>query len=64
MAIPDQETDNILVTTCDADSKFPPQYIAALTHQYLKQNRPALTTIYQSPLFYNWKLDGLSFFTR
>ncbi len=64
MAIGVDETDNILVTTCDADSKFPPQYIAALTYKYLLENRPALSTIYQSPLFYNWKLDGLSFITR
>jgi cellulose synthase/poly-beta-1,6-N-acetylglucosamine synthase-like glycosyltransferase len=64
MGIADDETDNILVTTCDADSKFPPQYIAALTSKYLKENRPSLTTIYQSPLFYNWKLDSLSFVTR
>ncbi|CAF1084614.1 unnamed protein product [Adineta steineri] len=64
MAIDVNETDNILVTTCDADSKFPPQYIAALTYKYLKENRPALNTIYQAPLFYNWKLDGLSFITR
>ena len=64
MEIGIEETDNILVTTCDADSKFPPQYIAALTFKYLQENRPALTTIYQPPLFYNWKLDGLSFITR
>ncbi|CAF4076685.1 unnamed protein product [Rotaria sp. Silwood2] len=64
MNIADDEMDNILVTTCDADSKFLPQYIAALTSKYLKENRPALSTIYQSPLFYNWKLDGLSFVTR
>ena len=64
MGITDDDMDNILVTTCDADSKFPPQYIAALTSKYLKESRPALSTIYQSPLFYNWKLDGLSFVTR
>ena len=64
MGLDDNETDNILVTTCDADSRFPPQYIAALTCKYLKENRPALTTIYQSPLFYNWKLDSLSCVTR
>jgi cellulose synthase/poly-beta-1,6-N-acetylglucosamine synthase-like glycosyltransferase len=64
MKIVDSDTDNILVTTCDADSKFPPQYVAALTSKYLKENRPALTTLYQSPLFYNWKLDGASFVTR
>ncbi|CAF2060155.1 unnamed protein product [Rotaria magnacalcarata] len=64
MAITEDEMDNILVTTCDADSKFPRQYIAALTSKYLKENRPGLTTIYQPPLFYNWKLDSLSFVTR
>ncbi|CAF4745636.1 unnamed protein product [Rotaria socialis] len=62
--ITDDEMDNILVTTCDADSKFPPQYTAALSSKYLKENRPALSTIYQLPLFYNWKLDSLSFATR
>jgi hypothetical protein len=64
MAIVDDEIDKILVTTCDADSKFPPQYIAALISKYLKENRLSLTTIYQSPLFYNWKSDSLSFVTR
>ena len=64
MNIQDHEMDYVLVTTCDADSKFPSNYIAALTCQYLKEKCPALTTIYQSPLFYNWKLDGLSFVTR
>ncbi|CAF3566079.1 unnamed protein product [Rotaria sp. Silwood1] len=62
--VADDDMKNILVTTCDADSKFPPNYIAALTWKYLQENQPALTTIYQSPLFYNWKLDSLSFITR
>ncbi|CAF1306414.1 unnamed protein product [Adineta ricciae] len=56
--------DHILITTCDADSQFHRQYIAALTYQYTKTHYPALTTLYQPPLFYNWNLDGLSFFTR
>ena len=60
----DDDMKNILVTTCDADSKFPSEYIAALTWKYLQENQPALTTIYQAPLFYNWKLDSLSFVTR
>lgn len=61
----DQENgDNILITTCDADSQFHRHYIAALTYQYVKDNYPALTTLYQPPLFYNWNLDSLSFFTR
>ena len=64
MNIPDHETDYVLITNCDADSKFPPNYIAALTCQYLTEHCPSLTTIYQSPLFYNWKLDSLSFITR
>ena len=56
--------DDILITTCDADSQFHRHYIAALTYQYIKDKQPALKTIYQPPLFYNWNLDGLSFFTR
>lgn len=62
--IQEYEMDYVLVTTCDADSKFPSNYIATLTCQYLKEKCPPLTTIYQSPHFYNWKLDGLSFVTR
>ena len=64
MNLDDRDMDHVLVTTCDADSKFPPNYIAALTYQYLKEKCPAFTTIYQSPLFYNWKLDSLSCVTR
>jgi len=62
--IDEDDMKNILVTTCDADTKFPPEYIAALTNKYLQENQPALTTIYQAPLFYNWKLDSLSFVVR
>ena len=64
MNIDKNDTDNILITTCDADSKFPRHYLAALTARYLKENRPALTTIYQSPLFCNWKLDQSLCITR
>lgn len=46
MGIDDHQIDNILVTTCDADSRFPPQYISALTSKYLQENRLALSTIY------------------
>ncbi|CAF2349211.1 unnamed protein product [Rotaria sp. Silwood2] len=59
-----ENNDHILITTCDADSQFHHHYIAALTYQYIKDNYPALTTIYQPPLFYNWNLDASSFFTR
>lgn len=55
-------TDHILVTTCDADSQFHRHYIAALTYQYIRDSCPALTTLYQPPLFYN--LDASAFFTR
>lgn len=58
------DTDKILVTTCDADSQFHRQYIAALTYQYIQDRYPALTSIYQPPLFYNWNLDASAFFTR
>ena len=64
MDISDMDSDYVLITTCDADSRFPPQYIAALTQKYLSEKCPALTTIYQAPLFYNCKLDGLSCVTR
>ncbi len=59
-----ENADHILITTCDADSQFHRHYIAALTYQYIKDKYPALTIIYQPPLFYNWNLDSLSFFTR
>jgi hypothetical protein len=59
-----ENEDYILITTCDADSQFHRHYIAALTYQYIKDKYPALTTLYQPPLFYNWNLDSLSFFTR
>lgn len=60
----ESDGDYILVTTCDADSQFHRQYIAALTYQYVNEQYPARAAIYQPPLFYNWNLDGLSFFTR
>ena len=59
-----ENSDHILITTCDADSQFHRHYIAALTYQYITDKYPALTTIYQPPLFYNWNLDSLAFFTR
>ena len=58
------DEDKILITTCDADSQFHRQYIAALTYQYIEDHYPAMKTIYQPPLFYNWNLDASAFFTR
>ncbi|CAF3549949.1 unnamed protein product [Rotaria sordida] len=42
MNVADDDMKNILVTTCDADSKCPPDYIAALTWKYLQENQPIL----------------------
>jgi len=53
----------IVVTTCDADSKFHPKYIETLTSRFLKEENPD-TAIFQAPLLYNWGLDGTSFVTR
>ena len=59
-----ENSDHVLITTCDADSQFHRHYIAALTYQYIEDNYPALSCIYQPPLFYNWNLDASAFFTR
>ncbi|CAF2562695.1 unnamed protein product [Rotaria sp. Silwood2] len=56
MAFALSDMENILVTTCDVDSKFPPNYTAALTLKYQQENKPALSTIYQRLCFTieNW----------
>ena len=53
----------IIITTCDADSKFHPKYMEALSFKYAttKDNQAA---VFQAPLLYNWNLDALSFVTR
>ena len=53
----------IIVTTCDADSKFHPKYIEALTSRYVNEKTPH-NVVFQAPLLYNWGLDGASFVTR
>ncbi|ESP03073.1 hypothetical protein LOTGIDRAFT_110745, partial [Lottia gigantea] len=55
--------ENILVTTCDADSQFPNNYTYALCQKFTETNYKH-STIFQAPLFYNWGLDGASFVTR
>ena len=57
------DTDNLVITTCDADTKFHPQFFNALTEQYLAAKDPH-QCLYQSPLLYNWRLDEASVVTR
>ena len=55
--------ERIIVTTCDADSYFHPNYISALTSKFLQEKTPH-AVIFQAPLFYNWGLDRVCFVTR
>ena len=36
----DVNTDNLIVTTCDADSKFHPRFLEALTFKFLNEKDP------------------------
>ena len=58
------DTDNIIITTCDADTKFHPQYFNALSEQFsgLRLRDPHLS-VFQSPLLYNWRL-GVNIFSK
>ena len=49
------DTDNIIITTCDADTKFHPQYFNALSEKFSGLEDPHLS-VFQSPLLYNWRL--------
>ena len=55
----DLDTDNIIITTCDADTKFHPQYIKALSEKFSGLKDPHLA-VFQSPLLYNWRI-GVNF---
>ena len=57
------DTDNILVTTCDADNKFHPRYLVMLGDKFSSTPDPH-SALYQSPLLYNWGLDEASAVTR
>ena len=57
------DTDNILVTTCDADNKFHPRYLEILGEKFSTTLDPH-SALYQSPLLYNWGLDEASAVTR
>ena len=57
------DTDKILVTTCDADNKFHPNYLETLGEKFSSTPDPH-TALYQAPLLYNWGLDEASIVTR
>ena len=48
------DTDNIIITTCDADTKFHPEYFNALSEKFSKVKDPH-GCVFQSPLLYNWR---------
>ena len=64
------DPDRILVTTCDADSKFHPRYFEALEYRYQQESMHPrgsdgmVGCVFQSPLLYNWNLDAASVVTR
>lgn len=67
----DFDPDRILITTCDADSKFHPRYIEGLEYKYEREfikkkghDRKMVDCVFQSPLLYNWNLDAASVVTR
>ena len=43
------DTDNLVITTSDADTKFHPEFFNALIEQYLAAKDPH-QCLYQSPL--------------
>jgi len=57
------DTDNLIITTCDSDTKFHPEFINALGEKF-SQERDPHQSVFQSPLLYNWKLDECSVVTR
>ena len=56
-------TDELIVTTCDADTKFHPSFLNALAEQFGDCKDPH-RSVFQSPLLYNWKLDEATVVTR
>ena len=57
------DTDNILITSCDADTKFHPRYLETLTSVF-QTTENSHDVVYQPPLLYNWGLDEASVVTR
>ena len=56
-------TDDLIITTCDADTKCHPSFVNALAEQFSECKYPH-QSVFQSPLLYNWKLDEASVVTR
>ena len=56
-------TDELIVTTCDADTKFHPVFLNALAERFSDCKDPH-QSVFQSPLLYNWKLDEATVVTR
>ena len=48
------DTDNVVITTCDADTKFHPEYFNALSEKFSGLKDPH-GCVFQSPLLYNWR---------
>ena len=57
------DTNNLIITTCDADTKFHPSFFNALTETFKNTKNPH-ESVFQSPLLYNWKLDEANVVTR
>ena len=57
------DTDDIIITTCDSDTKFHPKFLNALGEKFINERNPH-EAVFQSPLLYNWKLDECSVVTR
>ena len=56
-------TDELIVTTCDADTQFHPSFLNALAEQF-GDCKDHYQSVFQSPLLYNWKLDEATVVTR
>lgn len=56
---------NFVLTVCDSDTTFHPKFFENLTHAFLAEPLDSRFRVcWQSPLFYNIKLDERYFFTR
>ena len=62
------KVSELMVTTCDSDTLFPPRYFEALTADFYRMKTrcdPALhSTVWQAPLLYNWNLHLSCVFVR
>ena len=56
-------TDELVVTTCDADTKFHPSILNGLAERFGDFKDPH-RSVCQSSLLFNWKLDEATVLTR